>query len=73
MSAERCRTYVVDGEPVTVRGAQPLDLEQLDALAEIARAARARITPEMAERQDAAMRRNHERLVRLGLVPGEAV
>jgi hypothetical protein len=64
---ERCRGYVVDGEPVVVRGEQPLTEKDIAALTEVARAARSLITPEIAERQAAARTRHHDRLVRLGI------
>jgi hypothetical protein len=71
-AAVRCRTYLVDGEPVVVRGDRPLTPEALAALAELARAARALITPEIAAKQDAARARNHARLVRLGMAADDA-
>jgi antitoxin HigA-1 len=37
---ETCRSYAVDGEPVVVRGNQPLDEEGQAALAEVVRAAK---------------------------------
>jgi hypothetical protein len=64
---DRCRTYEVDGEPIRVRGGEPLTSEGEAALAEVVRAAKSLITPEMAERQEAAMVRYRERLQRLAI------
>lgn len=38
--ADECRTYDIDGEPVTVRSAQPLTGKDLRYLAEVTAAAR---------------------------------
>lgn len=43
MADETCRQYAVDGEPVVVRGARPLDEQDRAALAEIVRAAKAHV------------------------------
>lgn len=40
MADETCRTYDVDGQPVSVRGGKPLDEQDQAALAELVRAAR---------------------------------
>lgn len=52
---DTCRAYGVDGEPVVLRGAGPLDDEDQAALAEIVRAAKRhheRVTTERCERTE---------------------
>lgn len=42
MADETCRTYQVDGEPVVVRGSEPLDEQDQVVLAELVQAAKTR-------------------------------
>ena len=63
--SDRCRVYEVDGQPVSVRGGQPLTEQDQLALAEVVRAARRLMAAEDPDARAAREERQRAAIARI--------